>query len=191
MRNNKAFESLTFNTRKDKLYAAVEEALAHDGSVAAFRNGTPVRIIEYSVRKERPLREFIYNVGPIAGKDPGGNVDADNGLVEMLAVSNTKFIMVERSFVAGRGMNIRLYLADISRATDVSRFFSMKGNRLRPTSRKLLLDLNKEGIEPDNIEGITSGLRLRDGRKTLVLVSDNNFNKEQSTQFLAFKARRF
>ena len=40
------------------------------------------------------------------------------------------------------------------------------------------------GIEPDNIEGMTFGPPLPDGRLPLVLVSDNNFAATQTTQFI-------
>jgi hypothetical protein len=38
----------------------------------------------------------------------------------------------------------------------------------------------------DNVEGITLGPRLSDGRQSVVLVADDNFNDEQVTQFYAF-----
>ncbi|MDX2939877.1 esterase-like activity of phytase family protein [Streptomyces ipomoeae] len=40
----------------------------------------------------------------------------------------------------------------------------------------------------DNVEGITLGPRLPDGRRTVLLVSDDNFSAVQTTQFLAFAA---
>jgi hypothetical protein len=40
------------------------------------------------------------------------------------------------------------------------------------------------GIPIDNIEGMTFGPPLPDGRQTLVIVSDNNFNPGQFTQFI-------
>ena len=42
------------------------------------------------------------------------------------------------------------------------------------------------GITLDNVEGMTFGPDLPDGRRTLVLVSDDNFSESQVTQFLAF-----
>jgi hypothetical protein len=41
----------------------------------------------------------------------------------------------------------------------------------------------------DNIEGITLGPKLPDGRQSVVLVSDNNFSPSQVTQFLLFAMR--
>ena len=50
----------------------------------------------------------------------------------------------------------------------------------------MLLDLDELGIPLDNVEGLTLGPRLRDGRRSVVLVSDNNFAASQFTQFLLF-----
>ena len=44
-------------------------------------------------------------------------------------------------------------------------------------------------IPLDNVEGIIFGPRLRDGHRSLVLVSDNNFAASQFTQFLLFEVK--
>jgi hypothetical protein len=54
-----------------------------------------------------------------------------------------------------------------------------------PISKTLLLDFADLGIAPDNLEGMTFGPRLADGRRLLVVISDNNFNPLQTTQFIA------
>ena len=58
--------------------------------------------------------------------------------------------------------------------------------RLDSREKTLLLDLRTLGIPLDNVEGMTLGPRLPDGRQSLVLVSDNNFAAAQFTQFLLF-----
>ena len=59
------------------------------------------------------------------------------------------------------------------------------------TARKtLLLDLDDLGIPLDNVEGMTFGPRLPDGRRSVVLVSDDNFAASQFTQFLLFALKR-
>jgi hypothetical protein len=61
-----------------------------------------------------------------------------------------------------------------------------------PVKRTLLLDLsslrNDDGsvLALDNVEGITLG-PLVDGKRTLILASDNNFNPAQFTQFIALQ----
>jgi hypothetical protein len=85
---------------------------------------------------------------------------------------------MERSFsvgAPGTGNTIRLYEVSL---------------RHRSAEKKLLLDLDDLGIPLDNVEGLTFGPRLRDGRQSVVLVSDNNFAATQFTQFLLFAVGR-
>jgi hypothetical protein len=88
---------------------------------------------------------------------------------------------MERSFsvgAPGTGNKIKLYTVDLT------------GKRDRPVRKTLLLDLDELGIPLDNVEGLTFGPRLPDGRRSLVLVSDNNFAATQFTQFLLFALDR-
>ena len=55
-----------------------------------------------------------------------------------------------------------------------------------PLLKELVLDFDDLGIPLDNVEGMTFGPDLADGRRTLVFVSDDNFSETQVTQFLAF-----
>jgi hypothetical protein len=57
---------------------------------------------------------------------------------------------------------------------------------IRTAEKTLLFDLDTLGIPLDNVEGMTIGPPLPDGRRSLVLVSDNNFAASQFTQFLFF-----
>ena len=61
-----------------------------------------------------------------------------------------------------------------------------KLDRVRAAKKTLLFDLDTLGIPLDNVEGMTLGPTLPDGRRALVLVSDNNFAANQFTQFLLF-----
>ena len=55
-------------------------------------------------------------------------------------------------------------------------------------SKTLIADLSKLTEIPtlDNVEGITLGPKLSDDRQSVVLVTDDNFNAQQVTQFYAF-----
>ena len=53
-------------------------------------------------------------------------------------------------------------------------------------TKTLLVDLPSAGDPLDNVEGITLGPKLPDGRQSLLLVSDDNFSPQQITQFVAF-----
>jgi hypothetical protein len=43
------------------------------------------------------------------------------------------------------------------------------------------------GIYTDNVEGMTLGPELPNGHKTLIFVADNNFSKDEITQFFLFE----
>jgi len=65
---------------------------------------------------------------------------------------------------------------------------TLTGAEYTAVSKSLVLNLNEAGLpRVDNIEGITWGPTLPNGNATLMLVSDNNFNLEQVTQFLLFE----
>ncbi|MEM7642888.1 MAG: choice-of-anchor I family protein [Pseudomonadota bacterium] len=62
---------------------------------------------------------------------------------------------------------------------------SIVGEDVTPVEKQFVFDFADLGIPLDNIEGITFGPDLPDGRKTLVVVSDNNFSDAQTTLFIA------
>jgi hypothetical protein len=43
------------------------------------------------------------------------------------------------------------------------------------------------GIYTDNIEGVTFGPKLPNGHKTLIFITDNNFNEVEKTQLFLFE----
>ena len=54
-----------------------------------------------------------------------------------------------------------------------------------PVVKRLVADLGGLGVTPDNVEGMALGPALADGRRTLLLVADDNFNPgAQRTQVL-------
>lgn len=193
IRNNLAFESLTISYGGDYLYTATENALFQDGPQASLETGSAARVLMLDRHSGEARREYIYHTDPVADAPIPEGAFSTNGLVEMLAVSPKLFITVERSFSVGVGNAIKMYLTSTLGATDVSRLDSIdERRRVRPMKKKLLLDLSELGLTLDNIEGISFGPTLPTGEKTLVLVSDNNFNTDgQFTQFLAFKLTHY
>ncbi len=103
---------------------------------------------------------------------------------------------LERSFSVGAGNTIKIYQITLPGATDVSSIDSLSSlsseqlNKLQPAQKKLLLNLDDLKLEKglDNIEGLTFGPPLPDGRRSIVLVSDNNFSDRQFTQILSIGA---
>ena len=52
--------------------------------------------------------------------------------------------------------------------------------------KRLLLDFATLPVDLDNIEALTRGPGVN-GHATLILLSDNNFNADQRTQFIALR----
>ncbi len=200
VRQNEGFESLAISPDRKRIYTAVETSLVQDGPAPTFEAGARSRILEYVARHDTyvPAREFVYEVDPVV-KPPFAHGFFINGLVELLVIDGSTLLALERGYVeeaggTGRNMNkIRLYRVTLTGATDVSGIESLAGQtRIVPVTKTLLVDLGDlQGLDPallatalDNFEGMAPGPRLPDGRQTLILVSDDNFNKVQRTWFL-------
>lgn len=185
IRNNLAFETLTITPGGTSLFTATENALKQDGPAAAVGVASPSRILRYDITTGAAAQEFVYLTDPVAvAPIPAGSF-ATNGLVDMLALSDTTFLALERSFSTGVGNAIKLYEVSLTGATDVSAFDTLPGS-YTAASKELILDLGTLGITLDNIEGLAFGETLANGQRSLILVSDNNFSATQFTQFLAF-----
>jgi hypothetical protein len=200
-RDNFGFESLTLSPDAGRLFTAAETALIQDGDPASFESGARTRILELVPRRDtfEPAREFAYDLEPVQ-KPPYATRAAINGLVELLAVNRTTLLALERGYVedakdpARHHSIIRLFRISLAGATDVSAMESLRDRTdVVPVTKTPLLDLSKvQGLSRelapglDNFEGMTFGPRLPDGRASLLLVSDDNFNGDQRTWFLLF-----
>jgi hypothetical protein len=114
-----------------------------------------------------------------------------NGLSELLVLDPSgHFLALERSFGL-QGFTIKLYQAVIGGATDTSAIATLQGDTtgITPIRKQLVANLNDLEIPLDNLEGMTLGPTLPDGNPSLILVSDNNFDDRQKTQFLLFRLR--
>lgn len=187
IRNNLAFESLTVSPDGTRLFTATENALAQDGPAATLTTGSPSRIIAFDTATRSPVAEFVYLNDPVAAAPNPAGQFTTNGLVELLALSSTEFIALERSFSVGAGYSVQLFHIDISNATNVIGIDSLSGANFTAATKTLLFDLDTLGITLDNLEGVSFGPTLANGNRSLVLVSDNNFTPGLFTQFLAFE----
>ena len=149
--------------------------------------------MRYDLRTGRLDRQWIYETDPVAEPPVPPTNFSVNGLVELLPLDDDRLLAMERSFsvgAPGTGNTIKLYSVSFHGATNVNGDDSIAGalasRKFRPVTKTLLLDLGTLGIPLDNVEGMTLGPRLPDGRRSLVLVSDNNFAASQFTQFLVF-----
>ena len=191
IRFNLAFESAGVPPDGRFFFTATENALFQDGPAATSTNGSPSRILRYNLQTGRLDREYLYETDPIFEPPIPSTQFAVNGIVELLPFNNELMLSMERSFsvgVPGTGNEIKLYSVALPGATNVLGEPSLAGKlgSIRPAQKTLLLDLGTLGIPLDNVEGMTWGPKLPDGRQSLVMVSDNNFAASQFTQFLLF-----
>lgn len=200
VRGNAGFESLTLSPSGRRLFTATETALAQDGERVSFGAGTTARLLEYVADRGTfvPAREFAYPLDAMETPTFTPGVTAA-GVVELLALSDDELLALERTFIeaAGqrRGINrIRLYRVSTREADDISAIDSLIGAAsIRPARKTLVLDLSAlTGLSPelstlDNFEGLAEGPRLPDGSRSLLLVSDDNFNRTQRTWFLQLR----
>ncbi len=192
VRFNLAFESLNVTPNGRKLVTAGEGALFQDGPSSSFTNSSLARVLVYNVSKRSPVAEYVYEVGPWA--EPS-SIFGVNGIVEVLPIDNAGTMLVmERSFsvggVLGGGTGNVVVINEISTtgATDVLDVDALYDGgspiAFTPVTQREVFAFDDLGIPIDNIEGMTFGPPLADGRQTLVIVSDNNFGAGQFTQFI-------
>ncbi|YAF94152.1 MAG: phytase [Nodularia sp. CChRGM 3473] len=197
VRNNLAFESLTITPDQKTLYTATENALIQDGDRASVTSSSPSRILQYNLFSGQPEKEYLYITDPVAVPPVPKTGFSDNGLVDLLAIDNRGTLLaLERSFAVGVGNTIKIYEVSLQGATDISFYDSLndlspeKLAAIQPAQKRLLLNLDDLNLETglDNVEGLAFGPTLADGRQSIVLVSDNNFNPNQFTQILTLSA---
>ncbi len=189
-RQNSVFEGLTFTDNYKTLFVSVEEPLYNDGSRAGLNDSMGIiRIIKFNMAIKKPTAQFAYKIDPVAyPPNPPGSFKI-NGISDILSIGENKLLVIERSFSFGRlACTIKIFLADLSTAQNIEDVPSLKNKTgIHFVSKKLLLNMNSLGIYIDNIEGVTFGPTLSNGHKTLVFVSDNNFDFIEKTQFLLFE----
>jgi hypothetical protein len=191
VRQNLAFEAAAVAPNGRHLFVGMEGALAQDGPAASLTSSSASRILRYNLATGRLDSQFVYFTDPIAEPPVPTTNFAVSGLVELLPFNDQFMLSMERSFsvgAPGTGNTIKLYSVAFAGADDVDGLDSIASllGSMRPAQKTLLLNLNTLGIPLDNVEGMTLGPTLPDGRRSLVLVSDNNFAASQFTQFLLF-----
>jgi hypothetical protein len=167
IRSNLGFESLTLEPGGDVLWTANERALQQDAP--------------------EDRAQFVYEVEPLRQK--AGSGFQTRGLSDLLALPGGDLLALEREFVEGKGLVIQIFRIALAGATDVSGWESLAGKSWKPVRKTLVYDFARAGFVPDNLEGMAFGPTLPDGSRTLVLVSDNNFNPFEKTQIVALRLR--
>lgn len=189
-RQNSVFEGVTFDDDYKNLFVSVEEPLYNDGPRAGINDSTGInRIIKFDMATKKPIAQYAYITDAVAHAAVPSGAFKINGIPDILYLGKNKLLVIERSFSTGRmACTIKVYITDLSTAENINGVPSLKSKaELHTAPKKLLLNMDDIGIYIDNIEGVTFGPKLADGKQSLIFISDNNFNPLQKTQFLLFE----
>lgn len=184
LRDNQGFEGLT-RTPGGRVIAGLEQPL-FDEPVTSTTRGGEGRLIEFAPdgRSWKAGRQWRYPISPTPTVPgfPQPCSDGENGLVELLAVTDTTLLSMERSCwldAAGeRPANTILIFAVTLEGTTARKTLLLNLSTVTPKLSPALAHL-------DNFEGLAFGPPAG-GQRTLLVMSDDNFRKTQSTSFLLF-----
>lgn len=173
---NRGFEALAV-TPNNKVYAMVQSILDVDGDVKKSK-AEFTRIVELDPATGK-TRIFAY---PHDLADYKASRDAKMG--DMVAISNTKFLVVEQGADKKKKMQNKIYMIDLEKATDISgmktkdgkelesaKFSELKGLGVRMAPKRLVADLKELGWKAEKAEG----LAILEDYRTLIVMSDNDF----------------
>ena len=187
LRGNQGFEGLAV-TPRGHLIAGLEQPLLPEPAVTFDRGGQGWLVeFEPSGSTFRPTQRWRYPISPTPRIEQFDEVcsDGENGLVELLALSDTTLISMERSCLVTR---------DKQFTANTVQLFSVElvdGN----ARKKLLLDFDSITSRfssalsrLENFEALAFG-PIVNNTPTLLIASDDNFRKTQKTSFLLFGMR--
>jgi hypothetical protein len=178
---NRGLEGLALTPDGSRLFAAMQSPLIQDGG----RDGLYLRFLEIDV-ETGSTRELVY---PLESKK--------YGVSEILAVNGHEFLVVERDGKGGAEAKFKkVFAIDIRGASDVGGVERLPKNGLppgiTPVRKREFLDLldPRHGLAgpefPAKIEGLAFGPDLPDGRRLLLVTSDNDFVAARPTWVYAF-----
>ncbi|MDY8138434.1 esterase-like activity of phytase family protein [Aquimarina sp. 2201CG5-10] len=197
-RHNGVLEGLSLSFDDKGYWVSMELPLIEDGPEPTTADTeSPVRITFIDKASGVAQKQFAYELDPVAREPALGTSFEVNGLVEILEYDENQFLALERSFSSGYidgGNTVKIYKVDITNATNTLDIESLSNTTHTKATKTLLFNFDTirgqlTNSTVDNIEGISLGSKLDDGSRTLVVVSDNNFNSffPQLNQLIVFK----
>jgi hypothetical protein len=190
-RKNATTEGMSWSVDGRSLWVSMEGPLVQDGPVPSVAEGGLTRLSRLD-RSGKLVAQYAYRIDPVQVASPVGV--GDNGVSEILTLDDHRLLVLERSGIKqadGRySYHIRLYLADVAKAEDVSKVDSLRAIPVRAVEKRLLLNFDSLGIRIDNLEAMAWGPRQADGARTLVLASDDNDDARQINQILVLRFER-
>jgi hypothetical protein len=182
---NKGMEGLAITPDGRTLVGIMQGPLIQDGG----KKGINCRILAIDV-ESGTTHEYFYQLST-----------PKRGVSEILAIDTHRFLVLERDGTGGKDGFARLFQIDLRNASDISAFgnepddglpLSQPPAGVAPVVKRPFLDLLEPrfGLATDEfpakIEGLTWGPDLPDGRRLLLITSDNDLKPQSPTFVYAF-----
>lgn len=195
-RHNGVFEGLCISYNQEGFWVSTELPLRKDSpKPKLYPTSSYTRITYYNKNTRKPTRQFAYKLDGIA-KIPWSYF-AVNGVTELLEYKTDHFLVLERAYAAGHGSHgntVKIFEADASKATNTLDSENLRKTDFITADKTLVFNFKsiKDQLTDniiDNIEGMCLGPVLPNGKQSLLLISDNNFNSfaKQLTQVFLFE----
>ncbi|WP_024771060.1 esterase-like activity of phytase family protein [Aquimarina macrocephali] len=197
-RHNGVLEGLSLDFENKGYWISFELPLIEDGPEPITTDTqSPVRVTYINKTSGIAERQFAYELDPVAREAMLGTTFEVNGLVEILEYDTNKFLALERSFSSGYidgGNTVKIYKVDATNATNTLSIETLVSTSYTAATKTLLFTFDSIRSQltnntVDNLEGFSFGPKLKDGSRTIVVISDNNFNSffPQLNQFVVLK----
>lgn len=188
-RDNMGFEGLALTPDARFAWLAMEAALCQDGPIPTVSApGGPCRLTQIDLADGHAVRQIAYGPDAVPLRPLLPGTFADNGISEILMIDTHRMLVLERAYAAGTGNSLRIYEIDTRAASDTLAIDTLVAGNYRAAAKTLVADFATLGLpQLDNTEGMCWGPSQPGGKRTLVVVSDDNFNPTQITQFAAFE----
>ncbi|MDT7795176.1 MAG: hypothetical protein QOD59_4617 [Mycobacterium sp.] len=151
---NQGMEGLTITPDGTTLVGIMQSALATPGLEGAAKSVPLARIVTVNL-ESKAVKEFLY---PLANPQ-----QTKVAVSEITAISNTEFLVDERDGKLQPGGNKKIYIADISNATDVGPNATVPGGVYRADAGGLQLD----GKPIETLVGVSTDAAAVDKLKPL------------------------
>jgi len=190
--NNRGFEGLASSLDGQNIYIISESPIMGDREPK--RDAQWLRMVRFS--KGGALFKFDGEYAYLLdsrGKTSQGT-EVFRGLTDIVHFMDNKFITLERGTrlgVGGLAYTASIYFVDFAGSKDISNIDNLSRGRVASARKERLVDFEQSlvNFKLENYEGISWGPILPDGRRTLLVVSDNNFSNREKTQLLVFAVK--
>lgn len=187
--DNLGIESIVYNSKNDHLIYANELSLKQDKLNDSIPGSSFLRLHTLNFKTLKNLNEEVYSLDSNYYDISDSKIDGDLGLSEITLFNPDTLLFLERGFNPKMKKNfISIFQGQLTKKKhSLLPFVSLKKQKIELISKELLLDFKDLSQSLDNLEGMCIGPQLPNKNYSLLLVSDNNFNKFQKTLFLIFE----